>query len=267
MAHRTQCADRAAAVLTCRGPPIPSPAAYGDLVRPTLTIAARQLRSYFNGPAAYIVVCLILLALGFFFWNVFFLLGVASAREMFKWLSLIFVFALPALTMGLLAEEKRTGSIELLITMPVTESQVIIGKFLGVLGLFVIILLITLAYPISISTLGTLDWGPVLSGYLGLLLQGAALLAIGLMASSWTSNQLIALFVALTISLFFFTVDKFLPLLPTNAASLFQWMSFEYHFQSLARGVIDLRDIVFFASVTFFALAFAFRALESRRWS
>jgi ABC-2 type transport system permease protein len=232
-----------------------------------LTIGGRQFRSYFNGPVAYIVICIILLTLGFFFWNTFFLYGRASVREMFRWLSLILVFALPALTMGLLAEEKRTGTIELLITMPVTEAQVILGKFLGVLGLYAVILVLTLSYPISVSTLGSLDWGPVWSGYLGLLLQGSAVLAIGLMASSWTDNQLIALFVALTLSVFFWVLDKFLALLPTNAASALEWLSFDYHFQSMARGVVDLRDLVFFLSVAAFALALAFRALESRRWS
>lgn len=232
-----------------------------------LTIGGRQFRSYFNGPVAYIVICIVMLALGFFFWKTFFLFGRASAREMFRWLGLILVLALPALTMGLLAEEKRTGTIELLITMPVTEAQVILGKFLGVLGLYAVLLALTLPYPLSVSTLGNLDWGPVWGGYIGLLLQGSAILAIGLMASSWTSNQLIALFVALTLSVFFWVLDKFLALLPTSAASALEWLSFDYHFQSLARGVVDLRDVFFFLSVTIFALAVAFRALESRRWS
>jgi ABC-2 type transport system permease protein len=236
-------------------------------MRQILTIGGRQFRTYFNGPVAYIVICIVMLTLGFFFWKTFFLFGRASAREMFRWLSLILVFALPALTMGLLAEEKRTGTIELLITMPVTEARVILGKFIGVLGLYAILLVLTVSYPISISTLGNLDWGPVWSGYLGLFLQGSALLAIGLMASSWTANQLIALFVALTLSVVFWVLDKVLALLPTPAASALEWLSFDYHFQSMARGVVDLRDVLFFFSVTVFALAVAFRALESRRWS
>ena len=151
--------------------------------------------------------------------------------------------------------------------MPVTEAQVIVGKFFGVLGLYAVLLALTIFYPISVSTLGNLDWGPVWSGYLGLFLQGSAILAIGLMASSWTSNQLIALFVALTLSVFFWVLDKLLALLPTGAASALEWLSFDYHFQSMARGVIDLRDVLYFFSVTLFALAVAFRALESRRWS
>ncbi len=232
-----------------------------------LHIAGRQFRSYFNGPVAYIVLCLVLLLLGFLFWNPFFLIGKATAREMFRWLSIILLFGVPALTMGLLAEEKRTGTLELLITMPVTEAQVILGKFLGVLGLFAVLLLLTLPYPLSIATLGDLDWGPVLTGYLGLFLLGGAMLAIGLMASGWTSNQLIALFITLTICAFLWIINQFVSLLPSGTASFFQWLSLSHHFQSMSRGVIDLRDVVYFVSLTLFALGLAFRALESRRWS
>ncbi len=232
-----------------------------------LTIARRQFRSYFNGPVAYIVICLVLLALGFFFWETFFLFGRATAREMFRWLGLILVFAVPALTMGLLAEEKRTNTIELLITMPVTEAEIVLGKFLGAFGLYAVLLLLTVPYPVSVATLGNLDWGPVISGYVGLALQGGALMAIGLMASSWTDNQLIALFIALSICVFLWVLDKFLPLLPLSAASALEWLSFDSHFQSMSRGVIDVRDVGYFVSVIVFALGLSFRALESRRWS
>jgi ABC-2 type transport system permease protein len=232
----------------------------------TLTIAGRQFRSYFNGPVAYIVLSLVMLLLGFLFWQTFFLFGKATAREMFSYLSLILTFAVPALTMGLLAEEKRTGTIELLITMPVRDWEVVIGKFLGVLGLFAVLLALTLPYPISIARLGTLDPGPVFTGYVGLFLQGGALLAIGLMASSWTDNQLVALFVALGISVSVFLLDKVLQLLPAQAASVLEWFSFDFHVNSMTRGVIDLRDVIFFLSITGFSLALAFRALESRRW-
>ena len=232
----------------------------------TLTIAGRQFRSYFNGPVAYIVLCLVMFFLGFFFWETFFLFGRATAREMFSYLSMILTFAVPALTMGLLAEEKRTGTIELLITMPVRDAEVVVGKFLGVLGLFGVLLLLTLPYPICISQLGNPDPGPVAAGYFGILLEGAALLAIGLMVSSWTDNQLVALFVTLAITTTFFLLDKVLQLLPVSAAAVLEWLSFDYHVNSMTRGVIDLRDVVFFVSITGFSLALAFRALESRRW-
>ncbi len=233
----------------------------------TMTIAGRQFRSYFNGAVAYIVLCLVMLALGFWFWETFFLFSKATAREMFDTLRGILAFAIPALTMGLLAEEKRTGTIELLITMPVRDSEVIIGKFLGVLGLFGVLLALTLPYAFSVASLGPIEWGPVFTGYLGLLLQGGAMMAIGLMASSFTDNQLIALFTALAITVPLAFLHLLLPLLPTATASFFEWLSFHYHFDSMARGVIDLRNVLYFLSLTAFSLMVAFRALESRRWS
>ncbi len=233
----------------------------------TFNIARREFRGYFNGPVAYIVLCLVMLAVGFFFWETFFLFGKATAREMFRWLSIVLYFAVPALTMGLLAEEKRTGTIELLITMPVTEAQVIVGKFLGVFGLFAVLLLLTLPYPISISSLGNLDWGPVVTGYIGLLLKGGALIAVGIAASAWTDNQIVAFFIALAFSVSFFVVDKFLPLMPANLASILEWLAFDYHYESMMRGVLALRDVLYFLSIIVIGLGVAFRALESRRWS
>jgi len=231
------------------------------------TIAGRQFRSYFNGPIAYIVVAVFLLVLGFLFWQTFFLQQRATAREMFNYFSLINYFALPAVTMGLLAEEKRTGTIELLITMPVTDAQVILGKFLGVLGLYLVMMLLTLPYVFSISSLGELDWGPVFAGYFGLLLQGLALIGIGLACSSFTDNQLIAFFAALAISVFFFLIDKFLPLMPRGLQPMLEFISFDVHLNLLRRGVIAVRDTLFFLSVAGLAVLIAFRSLESRRWS
>jgi len=232
----------------------------------TLTIAGRQFRGYFNGPVAYIVICLFVVVLGVFFWPPFFLMGRATVRDMFSVAGVLLVLTTPAITMGLLAEEKRTGTIELLITMPVRDWEVILGKYLAALGLTAVMLLMTIGYPISVASLGNLDWGPVWTGYLGLLLQGAGMLAIGVMASSWTENQLIAFFVALVVNAFFWFIDRFLPFFPPSIASPIEWLSMDYHFRSMARGVIDTRDLVFFVSIVALSLGLAFRALESRRW-
>src|SRR5690606_25893622 len=148
------------------------------------------------------------------------------------------------------AEEKRTGTIELLLTMPVTDVQVLLGKYLGVLGLFGVLLLLTLPYPIAVSSLGPLDWGPVFSGYVGLFLQGAAMLAIGLMASTVSDNQIVAFFVALVLIAFFAMIGMLLPLLPQGIAGVLEYLSFTYHFEGLARGVIDLRAVLYFTSLT-----------------
>jgi ABC-2 type transport system permease protein len=233
----------------------------------TLTIAKREFRGYFNSPAAYLVVCMFLLLMGFFFWNPFFLINRASVRSMYDLMAVLLLPTAPALTMGLLAEEKRTGTIEILLTMPVKDTEVIIGKYLAALGLLAVLLLCTLAYPISVSTLGHLDWGPVFAGYFALLLEGGAMLAVGVLASSWTDNQLIAFFTSGMICFVFWIVSRFLPFMPQAAASVVEWLSFDYHFQDLVRGVIDSRHIIYFLSVIGFSLALAFRSLESRRWS
>ena len=120
----------------------------------------------------------------------------------------------------------------------------------------------------SVSTLGPLDWGQTLAGYLGLFLLGGTMLSIGLLTSSFTDNQLVAFFVALAVNIVLvFLFRYFLPLLPASMASIFEWISVSYHMDSMARGVIDTRDVVFFISLTLFCLMFAFRALERRRWS
>jgi len=233
----------------------------------TMTIARRQFAAYFNSPTAYIVLTALLLLVGFFFWETFFLVGRSTIRDLYGLMSWALFIAAPALTMGLIAEEKKTGTIELLLTMPVRDGEVIVGKFLGALGLYAVLLLLTLPYPISVSTLGALDWGQVASGYFGLLLVGAAMLSVGLAASAWTDNQLIALFVGLSLCLFFVLIGRLLPLMPTSAASVLEWLSFDYHLRPMTRGVIDTRDVFFFVSIIVFSLALAFRALESRRWS
>jgi len=234
-----------------------------------LHIAGRQFRSYFNGPVAYIVICIVLIALGFFFWTPFFLMNHASVHEMFRMMGMILAFAVPAMTMGLLAEERRSGTIELLITMPVRESEVIFGKFLAGLGLVAVLLACTIPYPISVSMLGNLDWGPVLTGYIGLLLEAAAMVAIGLMCSAFTENQLIAFFVALAPCVMLgWLFAAFLPFVPVGwPTTLVTFLSFDSHYDSMARGVIDSRDVIYFLSVAGLALMVAFRALESRRWS
>ncbi len=236
------------------------------LMKHTWIIAGRQFKSYFNSPAAYIVVCLFLLVLGVFFWPPFFLMGKATVRDMFQLTPLLLFIAIPAITMGLVAEEKRTGTIELLVTMPVKDSDVILGKYFGALGLYVVMLAMTLVYPFSVSTLGKLDWGQVTGGYLGLLLEGGAMIAFGLLASSWTENQLIAFFIGAVMCFGFWIIDRFLPFLPAQMASVFEWFSLDYHFRSMARGVIDTRDVIFFLSIIGFSLGLAFRSLESRKW-
>ncbi|MGE0786252.1 MAG: ABC transporter permease [Sandaracinaceae bacterium] len=234
-----------------------------------MTIARRQLLSYFNGPAAYLVAVIVLGVVEIFFWSMFFLQGRASAGEMFNWFGYVMPFAASGLTMGLIAEERASGTIEVLLTMPVKESEVILGKFLGAFGLFVVIVLLSVVNPIAVSTLGDLDWGPVITGYLGLLLEGAAMIAVGLMCSSWTKNQLISFFVSLTLIGFFgWLLPALSRFLVTGwIATFLEAISFTHHLENMARGVIDTRDLIYFVSITAVGLVVSFQALESRRWS
>ena len=238
-----------------------------DVAGNTATIASRQFRSYFNGPVAYIVICLVTFLLGITFWSPFFLMNRATVREMFQWLSYLMAFAAPAITMGLIAEEKRSGTLEFLITMPVREAEVVLGKFLGAVGLLAVLLLVTVPYPLSVAAFGPLDPGPVFAGYLGLLLDGSAMIAIGLAASSFTDNQLIAFFSSFFLCALLALATWLLPLAPAGLVNVIEWITFDRHLQSMARGVIDTRDVIYFLSIMAFSLMLAFRALESRRWS
>jgi ABC-2 type transport system permease protein len=186
---------------------------------------------------------------------------------MFRFLSWMLIVGAPAITMGLIADEKRTGTLELLLTMPVRDAEVILGKFLGAVGLLAVLLLCSLPYPLSVSTLGELDWGPVFTGYLGLFLQGCAMIALGLAASSFTDNQLIAFFVSTFVFLMVTIAGFYLPLYSGPLANVIEYLTFEYHRESMSRGVIDSRDVIYFLSFAGFFLMLAFRALESRRWS
>ncbi|MGD8861906.1 MAG: ABC transporter permease [Myxococcales bacterium] len=233
----------------------------------TLTIAKREFLGYLNGPAAYIVVCLFLLVLGLFFWTPFFIDARASVRGMFELMPILFLLTAPAISMGQLADEKRTGTVEVLLTMPLRDIEVVVGKYLGALGLLFVLLLLTLPYPMSVGSLGDLDWGPVWTGYLAAFLLSGTMVAIGLLASSWTENQLIAFFAGAVISFAFFIVSRFLPFLPQQMASAVEWASFDFHYSGMLRGVLDTRDIFYFLSLIGLCLAMATRSLESRRWS
>lgn len=234
----------------------------------TLNIALRQFRSYFNGPAAYLVAIVGLAIVGAVFWSRFFLIGRASTREVFIWMAAFMTFAAPAISMGLLAEERRSGTIELLITMPVRELDVVVGKYLGALGLITVLIALSLVHPIAVSTLGDLQWGPVVGGYIGLFLASAAMLAIGVMTSSWTDNQLVAFFVALFAMFILFWVPLFFGQFFSGlGADLMQYISFLGQLEHMAKGVIDTRPLIYFPSIIVLSLMIAFRALERRRWS
>jgi ABC-2 type transport system permease protein len=223
-------------------------------MRQAYHIFSREMRSFFVSPIAYIVIAIFLLVTGWFFFSTFFLYNQASLRSFFGLLPLIFAFVIPAVTMRLFAEELNVGSYETLLTLPVSFNDIIIGKFMASVGFVAALLLPTLAYPITVSMLGDLDWGPVLGGYVGALLLGASFAAIGLFASSLTRNQIVAFIVGLVICFSMALIDKMLFFFPRAALSVLAYLGADYHFQNIAKGILDTRDILYFASVCFLGL-------------
>jgi ABC-2 type transport system permease protein len=229
-------------------------------------IFKRELRGYFDSPVAYVVITAFLLVTGWFFTTNFFVVAQADLRVIFSIIPFIFLFFTPAITMRLISEERKGGTMELLVTMPINDSAIIIGKYLAALALLVASILPTIVYLITVSFLGDVDPGPAIGGYLGLILMGAAYLAIGTFGSSLTDSQVIAFIVSFFLTFLFFLMDKVLFLLPTWMVSFVEYLSIESHFQNISRGVVDTRDLIYYASLIVVALYFAARSLASRRW-
>lgn len=232
----------------------------------TLTIFRRELGSYFNSAIAYIVITVFLLISGYLYFSQVFLVGEATLRDFFGITPLIFIFFGPAVTMKLLAEEKRSGTIELLVTMPVTDWQVVMGKFLAALAVITVAILLTLAYPITLSTMGDLDWGAVIGGYIGLVMLAGAYVAIGVMTSSWTRDQVVSFIVAFGITFSLYLLGKMVPLMPAGLAPIVEYMTLDSHFNNIAKGVIDSRDVIYYVSLIGACLFMATQSLDSRRW-
>jgi ABC-2 type transport system permease protein len=238
-------------------------------LRNVYAIFRREFASQFDSPLAYIIVPVFLgLVAAFVLWfQDIFAGGVVNLRPVFFWSAVFFLLLLPAVTMRLFAEEKRTGSLELLVTLPISEAECVLGKYLSALALMLVALLLTAAYPITLAVLGQVDPGPVLGGYLGLALLGAAFTAIGTAASAATSNQVVAFLLALVLCLIPFATGFFLQQVPAGLLPVVQYISFDYHFNNLARGVIDTRNLVFYVAVVALGLHVATFALEHRRLS
>jgi ABC-2 type transport system permease protein len=244
-------------------------------MRNSIAIARREFFAHFGSPAAYVAISLFLALLGVtFFFNIpyiipkpaFFEAREASLRYLFEWMLFLFTIILPAISMRLLAEERKLGTIEVLLTLPVTESEVVLGKLLGSFGFLLVALSLTLVYPIMLAIIGNPDPGPIVGGYLGVMLVSMAYLAIGLLASSWTSSQIIAFISAIVICAGLTFVDRIPEALGMHAIAALDAISFGHHFNSIARGVLDTRDIVYFAAVLVTAFCWTVYSLETRKW-
>lgn len=229
-----------------------------------LPIFKKELRAYFTSPVAYVVITVFLLICGWFFSTSLFVVGQASLRNVFQIVPFVYTIFIPAITMRLIAEEKKSGTFELLTTMPVSDFEIIAGKYLAATALLVAALLFTLIYAFTVNALGDPDVGVMVAGYLGLLLLGMGYIAIGICMSSMTENQIVAFILSAFIILVLSLIDKVLMFVPAAVASVFEYLSTEYHFNNIARGVLDTRDLVYYASLIALSLFFAARAVQRR---
>ena len=233
-------------------------------MRQIVHILNKELKDYFISPIAYIVISIFLLITGWFFFTTFFLYNQADLRNFFSLLPIIFSFVIPAITMRLFSEELNVGSYEILLTLPVTFTDIIIGKFLAGVVFVSVALIPTLSYPIFITFLGQLDWGPVMGGYIGAVLLGAAFTAVGLFASSLTRNQIIAFIVGMMICFFLTLIDKMLFFFPESMLGIIGYLGADFHFKNIAKGIIDSRDILYFLSIIFLGLYGAHIAMQEK---
>lgn len=231
-------------------------------------ISIRELRQFFDSLIAYILLVVFLGLSGFFTWlfgsDIFFV-GQTTLRPFFAVAYWTLFFFIPALSMRMIAEENKTGTIELLLTKSVTDWQVILGKYLACMMLIVIALVLTIPYYITLMTIGNVDHGAVICGYIGLILMSMVYTSIGLFASSLTNNQIVAFLVSLLIGVFFLIIFS---VLSSESAGIIgqilDYLSMETHFESISRGVIDTKDLIYFFSISFLGLVLA-EAMISKR--
>ena len=230
-------------------------------------VMKRELGAYFNSPVAYVVVILFLVITGALFWLSFFQeISHLSMRSYFAQAPLFLAFFAPAITMGLVATERRSGTLELMMTLPVADWQIVTGKFLAAVILLGVVFAMTLPYPYTLSILGDLDWGAVWAGYLGLMLLGGAYAAIGLMASSFTRDQVVAILLAFSICFVLYILDLLVAQPTGTVARVVEYASTSYHFQNIARGVLDIRNLVYYLSLIGFCLVVTTLSIGARRW-
>jgi ABC-2 type transport system permease protein len=250
-----------------------------------LPVFKKEMRLYFGSPVAYVVFTFFLLISGWFFSQIFLFYSDASMRSfmqpqfgqnlnvienvmrpLFTNMSVVLLFFIPMLTMRLFAEEKRSGTIELLLTYPVRDGEVLAGKYLASLVLFVLLLALTLLYPGLVAYFTKVEWGPIWSGYLGLLLTGAVFLAVGVLVSSMTENQIVAGFGTFGILLAFWIVGWGAEFAGGTLRGVLQYLSIGDHLDGFTRGLIDTKDLVYYVTGIGLALFLTLRSLDSKRW-
>ena len=248
-------------------------------------IYKKEMRLYFTSPIAWVILTIFLFIAGYFFYSIFAFFTLASMqsamnpamardlnvtdsvlRPLFSNISVILLLLMPLVTMRLFAEERRSGTIELLLTYPVRDGAVLIGKYLAGLTLYAIMLALTLFYPLLVAYFARVEWGPLATGYLGLLLMGATFLAVGIFASSLTENQIVASIITFGVLLIFWVIGWSSDYLGGTWGRVLSHLSLIEHFDSFAKGVLDTRDVLYYVDFTIVALFLTLRSLEARRW-
>ena len=230
-------------------------------------IYLKELRSYFNGPMAYIFLVIFSLVTGYFFSNTFFIFGQSDMRALFQIVPLVYLFFIPAITMGIISKEKNIGTMEVMCTLPIKDHEFVLGKYLAILTLLEVALFLTGIMFINLVFVGTnIDYGAVFTGYLGLFLAGAVYASMGLFASSLTDNQVVGFIIAIFFVLIFFLIDKLLIFMPHSIAGTMQYLSIDYHLSNISKGVLDTRNLIYFFSMITLFIMLTVESLNSRKW-
>ena len=231
-------------------------------------IFKKEFRSYFNSPIAYIFMTVFLGISSWLFFRTFFITAQAEMRGLFGLMPWIFLFFIPAVTMKLWAEEKKIGTAEILMTLPIRDYEVVLGKFFASFGLLAVTALFSLCIPISVAIVGDPDGGTIICGYLGLLLMGAAYLSIGLFASTLTENQIVGFILGICACFLLLIIGEEIVLFstPNWLYPIFSYLGLGTHYSSILRGVIDSRDIIYYLTIIGFFLYLSTRSVESRKW-
>lgn len=231
-------------------------------------IAKKEFKAYFVSPIAYVYIITFLVLTSWMFFRAFYLIGQANMRPFFAIMPWIFLFFIPAVSMSKWSEEKKLGTIELLLTLPVRDIHVILGKFFASLLLIIVSLILTCTVPITVLLLGGSDLGPIIGGYLGLVFLGAAYLAIGLFISALTENQIIAFILSLISCFMLLVVGETIVTssMPDFLVGFMHYASLGSHFSSIGRGVLDSRDIIYYVTLIIFFLWLNLKAIQVRAW-
>jgi len=249
------------------------------------SIFKREIKAYFASPIAYVILAIFLIITGFFFYLMLMAFNLRCmqmaqypymargmslnemlVRPLFQNMSIIVLLVIPMITMRLYAEEKKSGTIELLFTAPLSDVETATGKFLTAFFMFFLMTALSLLYPFILSRVSTIEWGPVWSGYIGFLLMGGAFISIGLLISAFTSNQIVAAILTFGVLLFFWMIGWLSEFVTGAASTVLSYLSLIEHFSDFAKGVCDTKDVVYYLSVIFFGLFATVQILDSSKW-